>query len=183
MNMLTTRDFEIIDFLNEYKVARTSTLSQMFFPSIASCYKRLHILASKKEIIRMRDNVSSEYLYYKKRPKQLKHSLLVTDFYRELSKQVDVVSFKLEFPLGNIRPDALFGYRKNGKNCLGSLEVQISHKPFDYGKYERLYDSGSYKAFIPVFPKIFVVSDNNIVPKSNKFDVVLVQTNFSNLRA
>ena len=135
--MITTRDLKVVDFVETYKVAHTSTLAKVFFTSDTLYYKRLQEICKNGLLKRYRDSVSNEYIYFKKPPKQLAHSLLVTDFYRELHMKSDeIVNFKIEPVMVSIRSDAVFGYKYNGRNYLGLLEVEISHKGFDYGKYD-----------------------------------------------
>lgn len=172
--MITTRDMQIVEFLDGYKIANTSTIAELFFPSAEACYKRLQVLSENKVIRRMRDSINNEYLYFhKKIPKQLKHSLLVSSFYRELHRisGVNILNFKIEPTLGDIRPDAVFAYKYNGKNYLGLLEVEISNKGFNYGKYERFYGNGDYKSYFPAMPTVFVVGDNIKLPEDNKTKV------------
>lgn len=176
--MLTTRDRDIMDFLDEYKIASTSTIAELFFPSIEACYKRLQVLIKNKAVKRIRDSINNEYLYYhKKLPRQLKHSLLVTDFYRELHKKAEVFSFKIEPTLDNIRPDAMFAYRYKGKNYLGLLEVEISNKGFNYGKYESFYKNGIYKNHFPVMPNVFVVGDRVKIPNECRAKYNIIKIN------
>ena len=180
--MLTTRDKEIMDFLIDYKIASTSTIAELFFPSVEACYKRLQVLVRNKVVRRMRDSINNEYLYYhKKLPRQLKHSLLVTDFYRELHKKAEIFSFKIEPVLDNIRPDAIFAYRYKGKNYLGLLEVEISNKGFDYGKYERFYSTEVYKNYFPVMPTVFVVGDRVKIPEELNVEYLIIKTDMEGL--
>lgn len=180
--MITTRDMQIVDFLEEYKIASTSTIAELFFPSKIAAYKRLQVLSKNNIVKRMRDSINNEYLYYKKIPKQLKHSLLVSDFYRELHKNVEIISFKIEPVLGDIRPDAVFGYKYNGNINIGLLEVEISRKGFNYAKYERFYSSELYKKYLPVMPVVFVVGDNIKLPEECKVKYVIIKTDFSNMK-
>lgn len=173
--MLTTRDNDVVEFLNEYKIASTDTISEILFPSLSACQKRLKVLSDNQKVFRMRDSINQQYLYYTKKPKQLKHSLLVTDFYRELSKRAYVRSFIIERQFDYIRPDSVFAY--NG--YLAFLEVEISHKGLDIVKYERFKNSLDYKKFFPVFPKIFVVTDK---PKENNLSIEFIPTDFSTFR-
>jgi len=180
--MLTTRDLEIVDFLNEYKIASTTTIAELFFPSIWACYKRLQVLTKNKVIKRVRDSINNEYLYYSKRlPKQLKHALLVTDFYRELHKKAEIISFKKEPLLDDIRPDAMFAYKYKEKNYLGLLEIEISNKGFDYGKYERFYSTQNYKNHFPVMPIVFIVGDKVKLPDGLKVNYKIIKTNMEGL--
>lgn len=180
--IMTSRDKEVIEFITEFKVASTSTIAEVFFPSRISCYRRLQVLNEHNELKRIRNNINSEYVYYKKLPKQFKHSLLVTEFYRELHKKSDIISFKIEPIMGNIRPDAVFGYTYHKKTYVGLLEVEISNKGFNFGKYEKFYSSGEYKNYLPVMPTVFVVGDKVKLPDKSDINYVLVNTNFTNLK-
>lgn len=177
--MTTSRDLEIREFLETYKVATTSTLEHFFFPSLSSCQKRLKKMTDAKEIKRYRDNINGEYVYCTKRPKQFRHSLLVTEFYREFSKNYKIVNYKIEPVLGNIRPDAVFGYIKNGKNYIGILEVEISNKGFNFNKYEKFNSSNEYKNFFPVMPCIFIVTNKKIDLKNRiiKYEIINIENN------
>lgn len=178
--MITTRDLQIIDFVTEFKIACTSTIAEVFFPSHISCYRRLQEIIKYGELKRTRDSLNNEYLYFKKRPKQLRHSLLVSDFYRELHKKSEIIEFKIEPTLGDIRPDALFGYKVNGKNYLGLLEVEISNKGFNHNKYSRFFMSENYKNFFPVMPTVFVVGDRIKLPEQRLIQYRIINTDFSN---
>lgn len=178
--MITTRDTEIIDFISEYKVASTATIAEIMFPSLSACQKRLKVLHDNKQINRIRDNINSQYIYFTKQPKQLRHSILVTDFYRELHRLAEVVSFKREPILGDIRPDAVFGYRFNGRGYIGLLEVEISNKGFNIGKYRKFYQDDCKKYF-PAPPDLFIVSDT-VKPFDANFNIKIINTQFNNLR-
>ena len=179
---ITSRDRAVIEFITEFKVANTSTIAEVFFPSKISCYRRLQVLTNCKELKRIRDNINSEYVYFKKCPKQFRHSLLVTDFYRELYKKSDIVSFKIEPSMGSIRPDAVFGYTYHCKTYVGLLEVEISNKGFNFGKYEKFYSSGEYKSYLPVMPTVFIVGDKVKLPEQSDINYVVIQTDFSNFK-
>lgn len=181
--MLTTRDLRIINFLEDYKVARTSTIAEMFFPSLNACYNRLQVIHNQKALRRTRDEITSEFVYYKRSlPKQIRHSLMVTDFYRELHKKCEVLSFKVEPVMGDIRPDAIFSYRYHTKIYVGLLEVEISHKGFNSNKYEKFYSSNNYKSFLPVMPTVFVVGDNVKLPQDGKVKYIVINTDFENFK-
>lgn len=178
--MLTSRDFEIISFVQELKLASTDTIAQSFFPTLNSCRKRLKIIIEQGYLRRSRDIVSAQYVYYKSKPKQFRHSLLVSDFYRELSKAAKIRRFKTEPTYDDIRPDAIIGYEINDVKYLGLLEVEISNKGLDLYKYNRLYANERYKKFFPTMPIIFVVSDIKSLPPT-PYKTVLIDTGFKNL--
>jgi hypothetical protein len=180
--MMTTRDLQVVDFLNDYKVASTSTIAELFFPSKIPCYRRLAVMYKENLVKRTRDFVSQEFIYHIKKnpPQQLKHSLLVTDFYRELHKRASIISFKIEPTMGDIRPDAFFGYKLNGRNYLGLLEVEISNKGFNYNKYEKFFSSQQYKNYMPIMPDIFIVGDNVKISPSSNLKYRIINTQFTN---
>lgn len=60
-----------------------------------------------------------------------------------------MVSFKIEPVIGDIRTDAVFGYKLNGKGYVGVLEVEISNKGFDFKKYQ----SDAFKKIFSSFVK------------------------------
>lgn len=157
---MTSRDYEIIEFVKKFGIASTSTIQQEFFPSLSSCQKRLKVIYDEHRLRRSRDVINSEYVYFSRRPKQFRHSLLVSDFYRELSKIATVPVFNIEPEYGDIRPDASFGYEIGNKKYLGLLEVEISNKGFDSFKYTKLIANDQYREYFPVMPAVFLVSDS-----------------------
>jgi len=169
---MTRRDYEVIEFIRDYKIASTDTIQQLFFPSLRVCQNRLKILTEKGHLKRTRDSLNNQYVYYIKKPPLFRHSLLVTDFYREMAKICKVEKFKLEPNLEKFRADAAIGYVYNGKNHTILLEVEISHKGFDYKKYEGF----NYSKFFPVKPKVIVVGDKVKPPPANSNFVVLPTT-------
>jgi hypothetical protein len=126
--MITRRDQEVIGFLQSFKAAKTSTVCEMLYGSYRVCARRLCKMIKEGAIKRERDGWSTEYVYFIKRPKQMRHALLLTDFYRELHKIADIKKFIPEPTLGNIRPDAVVGFVHNGKSRLALVEVKSATK-------------------------------------------------------
>lgn len=180
--MLTRRDLDILNFLEEYKIASTSTLTAVFFPSKSTCQKRMRILTDNKRVKRARLTMNHDYIYYVKKPHKVMHDLLVTEFYRELYYQSKILNFVVEKGLGRIRPDAIFGFEISGIQRLGLLEVEISHKGFDYEKYESFYRSGAYKEWFPVMPTIYIVCNRVKLPVNSSLKYVTIKTDFSNFK-
>ena len=178
--MITPRDFDVVEFVKEVKVASTSTIAQLFFPSLRAAEIRLRVICSANLLKRSRDCVSNEYVYFATRPKQFRHSLLVSDFYRELSKVAVVHGFKVEPTYDDMRPDAVFGFEIGSKKYLGLLEVEISNKGLDLFKYNKLFANDRYKKLFPTMPIIFVVSDLKSIP-ATPYKSLLIDTKFSQL--
>ena len=88
MIRITQRDEAIIEFLNEVKVADTQTLCNIFFNGkLRASQLRLKALVDYKYIKVYRENVISQNIYYvKRKPTQIKHSLILSKFIGELYK-------------------------------------------------------------------------------------------------
>lgn len=178
--MITSRDFDVIEFVKEVKVASTSTIAQLFFPSIRTAEIRLNVICKANLLKRSRDSVSNEYAYYSTKPKQFRHSLLVSGFYRELAKISAVYGFRVEPMFDEMRPDAVFGYEIGCRKFLGLLEVEISNKGLNLYKYNKLYANERYKKFFPTMPVIFIVSNLKALPDT-PYRTILVDTKFVQL--
>lgn len=174
--MITKRDSQILKYLQEYKCAHTSTLAA-FYPSVQVARRRLRILCESRQIGRVRDNINAEYIYYLTKPKQLRHAVLLTDFLREFSRIATIESCKPEVAIGNVRADALIGYKRKGIRQLAFIEVQISNTPMDIQKYEKLYYSKEWEKKIPLFPTIIAITDKKI--PETKLQVIRVNEDLS----
>ncbi|PAB60984.1 hypothetical protein [Anaeromicrobium sediminis] len=172
--MITNRDIEVINFIEKFKCAKTSTIAKLFYPSLLVAQKRLKKLYEYKELQRYRHNIANEYVYYIKRPKQMKHRLLLTDFYAELSQIVEIKAFENEVILGNIRPDGLVGYVVNNKKYIACVEVQISNQKLNIDKYKKFYNTEEYKKYFPTIPLIVAVT-NKRIEEVNEFKIIQVR--------
>ena len=179
--MLTRRDLDIISFLEDYKIASTSTLTTFFFPSKRSCQMRLKTLADYKYIKRARMTMNHDYIYYIKKPYKVTHDLLITEFYRELKLSSNIISFVVEKQIGKIRPDAIFAF-ENRTQKLGLLEVEISNKGFDYEKFETFYRSGIYKEYFPMMPTVYVIGNKTKLPNNPLVNYKTINISLSDFR-
>lgn len=179
--MIKNVDYEVIDFLSVYKVASVDTITELFYKNPRTARHRLKVLYDNKLVCRARTSVTNQYVYYiKKQPTLLRHSLLVTDFYRDLHKYTSSIAFFTKEPnLNGKKPDAVFGYRVNGRECIGLLEVEISNKGFDNGKYTDL----NFCKIFPYSPKLFIVSNKNkINTKGIKLEYSILDVTLSDLK-
>lgn len=114
--------------------------------------------------------------YYLKKPSQLRHSLMVAKFYSYFQKRYSIKKFNIEPTYGKIRPDAAFVYVQNGISEIGLLEVELSKKGFNWGKYEQFIGGNNYHEYMTKKPKLFIVSDH-VKPVSNcKVDFEIFKT-------
>ena len=180
---LQDRDVKIIDFLKNNKVADTTTLSNIFFNgSLRSCQHRLKKLCDNGDLKVFRENILSQNIYYtKKKPSSYKHALKVTQFIAELHKLgIEILKIKTPYAIGNMIADSLLVVRINGDVKILWLEVELT-KFFNLSKYEDLYYSRKWKEVLPTFGSaIVVVSDKN-VKTNNKFNIIKIKTDFSNI--
>jgi len=178
--IVTDRDKRAIQFIADYKIATTQTISDLFYPCLRVAQIRLKLLSENKHLKRDRDDYTSQFYYYLNKPKQIRHSLLITDFYREFSKVAIIEMFKIEFVIEDIRADAFIAYEINGKKDIAFLEVQVSNTPLDVDKYEKLNKSGKLKKYnFPKFPTLFALT-NKTIPKTN-LKVIKINEDTSNL--
>jgi hypothetical protein len=154
--MLTNRDYEIVDFINKFKVANSFQIQKVFNMSQTVANRRLRQIVKNKEIDRMRDYCSMNYLYYTEKP--TKHKLIATEFYSRLVN-VDIIKFEREYVVGNIRSDIYCECKYNDYMYFMFVEIQLSNIEPDIKKYEDYYYSGDWKEKFKVFPRIIVISD------------------------
>ena len=142
---LQPRDLEVIKFIENAKIADRNQIYNTFFKNLHPniCMRRLKFLSEYSYINRtryqdVRLNGYTGYIYYpsgtkKLHKKMLRHNLMVTDFYATmLEAQIEVLSFKPTYMIGNIIADAYIKYKGNdGVIRRAFLEVQRSGKISD----------------------------------------------------
>lgn len=167
--ILTERDNKIIEFLNQYKCATTSTISDLFFNgSRRPTTRRLKHLKEHGFIKSSQEYISTEKVHYiNKKPTQLKHSCICSQFACMMKLNDNIIKEKIEFKIGNVRADLLL---INDKPEIYLIEV-CNTKPFDVNKYIKLKRSLVWKDVFPVFPTIVVISDKS-VKKSNELNII-----------
>lgn len=180
--IVTERDKEVLIFINKFKIATTDTINELFYPSLRVAQHRLKLLYENKLLKRDRDHFTSQYYYYTSKPKQLIHSLSLTNFYREINKFVEIKHFDNEFTyFEGIRPDGFLAAElPNGKKEIYFIEIERSNKP-DVEKYEELFKVGEWKKVFPKFPKVIFVTDKQ-VSNSKYFDVIKINEDMRNIR-
>lgn len=167
--ILTERDNNIIEFLNNYKCATTSTISKLFFnDSLRPCNRRLKHLREHGFIKSSQEYISTEKIHYiNKKPTQLKHSCICSQFACMMKLNDNIIKEKIEFKIGNVRCDLLM---INDKPEIYLIEI-CNTKPFDLNKYVKLKRSLVWRELLPVFPNIIVISDKP-VKKSNELNII-----------
>ena len=144
--MITERDMKTLEVLTQLRFMTVKQIQETIFskksPSI--CYKRLDHLIKCKMIKRKYYNLeekSNAYVYYlDKAPKKknLKHELLISQFYVELKKlNYEILSFEKTPIYRGFRPDAIVEF-KTDKNQVKKVfvEIQLSQ----HSVYEKYYN-------------------------------------------
>lgn len=178
--IVTERDKKVLNFIEKFNVATTDTIQELFYPSIRVAQHRLKLMYDNKLLKRERDHFTSQYYYYLRKPRQLRHSLLLTDFYREINRLTQIELFEKEFTIDNVRPDGLIAYRYKGKSYIACIEVQIANIALDVEKYEKLFKSGKYKKYFPVFPLVYAITNKKI--PYTELKIIRVNEDMSNLK-
>lgn len=159
--ILTERDNQIIEFLNQYKCATTSTIANLFFNgSRRPTTRRLKHLREHGFIKSSQEYVSIEQIHYvSKKPSQLRHSCILSNFISKLHENnIEIIKTKVEFKIDNIRSDGLVICKINNDLKIFLIEVCITKK-FDLKKYQKLKQNNNWKNIIPIFPTVIVISD------------------------
>lgn len=180
--IITDRDKEIIQFLKDFKVASTNTISDLFFnSSLRPCQRRLKYLCEHGYINSYQENVITEKIHYvKRKPTNLQHALILSEFIAKLKTQnIEVIKYKVPYKFENIIADAFIAIRANNKNLIYFVEVENT-KQFDLEKYEKLYYSRNWKDTFPIFPGIIVISDKPI-KINNKFNIISIKLNLNDI--
>lgn len=178
--MITQRDIKVIKFIEKFKVARTSTVQQLFYPSVRIAQRRLREITNQGFLKRSQTIINQEYMYYIKKPKQLLHSILLTDFYREIDKLVRIEYFENEVQIDEIRPDGILAYKFQGKAYIAFVEVEISNKGLDINKYLKLLNTNRYKKYFPTFPLLIAITNQNIKERSD-FKLIQIKEGLENI--
>lgn len=169
MMKMTDRDFKIIDFIKEFKCVSTTTIARLYFPSLATAERRLKKLVDHKKILRTRDNIISEYIYYIKKPTNVKHCYIIAEVYSKLAtnKDIQLIKYKREYEIKyrakTLRTDLMAVIKSNNKLIPILIEIDLTKSYKD--KYTEYINSKYYQQKFPMIPKIISIS--NRTPKSS----------------
>lgn len=168
MMKMTDRDYKIIEFIKEFKIVSSSTIARLYFPSLATAERRLKKLVDHKKLFRTRDDVISEYIYYIKKPTNLKHCILIADVYSKLAtnKNIQLIKYKREYEIKfrakTFRTDLMAVIKSNNKLIPILIEIDLTKSYKD--KYTEYINSKHYQQKFPMIPVIVVIS--NRTPKT-----------------
>lgn len=149
---MTARDLQVIEFVNAFKLARTSTIARLYYgDNMPIAQRRLAAITAEKKVQRV---MGSEYIYYTKMPKHFAHSLAVTDYLCYLSKAHKIRDMRAEYKCGCVKADALVLLDERPT----FIEVQLTGQP-DMVKYLSLRVSKEWQDYFDQFPPVRLLSD------------------------
>lgn len=177
---MNERSKAIINFISDFRAADSLQIQRVFFqtnidgePIIYGNQRAQRVLKSlweKQLILRTEreDPVTGRYIYYVGNKSQLRHKLLITEFYVRLFCGPGTIrEWDNHITVGNVRPDGYCAYEYKGKIHLFFVEVQIANNPLNLQKYIKLKESGEWeREYNLPFPSLVVISDRNFKPDS-----------------
>lgn len=142
--MITKRDREIIDFINNFGCITIKQCGDLFFTNNKSCYDgarlRLKKIEKTKSYIKHMFNAETKekiYIPINSKAKNFrKHKLLTIDYIVALKRMgAKFARLELEYDFGGVKPDAFLIFEFNKKIYFELVEVQLSHKLVDINRY------------------------------------------------
>jgi hypothetical protein len=186
-SIITNRDKTILELIEELRLVDLYVVDNMLFSNTKGtrvAQRRLTTLCEARKLKRYRENQISSYVYYKgSKPKNIKHSLLVSHFVAELKLLgAEIIKIKREWLISKgIKIDLFIAYKINGKNYIAIVEVENT-KSFQekYNKLENYYLTQGYRELFPIMPKVICISDKSF--NKNILEAIQVDTEFSNIK-
>lgn len=176
--MITKRDQDIINLLEDFHIATTNQIHRLYFQTISYRYvaKRLEYLYSQNYIKRTKSTIDNCFAYYlDKKPTQIHHDLIRSELYSHIKNKYNVLEWGNETTIENIRPDALCYINDNGIVFPILVEIHLSNK-FNFDKYINLAQNNDLKLIFGIMPRVLICTDRGItIPNARiKFKVVNV---------
>jgi hypothetical protein len=157
--MITKRDQDILNFLEEFHIASSGQLHRLFFPKTSYQYSswRLLYLSEQGHIKRTQNTIGNGYAYYAdKKPVQLHHDLIRTEVYTSIKSKYNVLEWQNEAPIEHIRPDALCYINHSGIVFPVLIEIHLSNG-FDFDKYKM-----DFKPIFGTNPRVLICTDRDL---------------------
>ena len=156
----------IINLIETFKVANVDHVADLYYcnykkkeHAYIKANERLRKLAQEKTLKRKRSDINSKYCYYiDKEPKQIEHSIKLTDLYVELCMiygQDNIQMIPEYTAIEGVRPDAYLRIKHSNRLYLFYVEIHRSND-FDIGKYEAIYRNDK------VFPTLLIVTEKKL---------------------
>lgn len=188
--MLTKRDKEILNWIQEYDILTINQAKSLFFNNVYdNARRRLRVLERQEILNSYISKDSKEKVYYTDK-KRSQHDIYIVDFIVKLiTLDCNILEFKLKphYLGGDLIPDAFIKFSKDDDLYLVFLEIDYKHATellkFK-SLYERLYrEKDKHEEFLNTFPMIVVSSFKTTVRYiSANFYCLYTDFQFSNLK-
>lgn len=190
--MITSRDREIINFIDVVGFATIEQIGRIFYQGTKNQYdlarKRLKKIYEQGDYLRFSKCKETNQVIYSikdgKSLKATKHNILMLDYLSklmELGAKMEKIEIVKEF--GGVIPDAVIQFVWDGYRYYQILEVQLRHDRVDINRLERalpiiLEETGG------VVPSVVIVQDTNLdYSKDNltHFKTIQISSDLKNL--
>jgi hypothetical protein len=171
--MITKRDQDVINFIEEFHIATSGQISRLFFSGkYRYCMKRLQYMRDSGFIKPAKstiDNCRAYYINKKSLLQQIHHDLIRAELYTAIRSRYDLLIWENEATIEHIRPDALCYIKHSGIVFPLIIEVHLNNK-FDFDKYKNI----DFRTLFGLMPRVIICTDREVkLPVSAvKFKVV-----------
>lgn len=174
--MITKRDQDILNFIEEFHIATSSQIHKLFFDqsNYRYCMQRLQQLYNIGFLKRARSTISNEHAYYIKKPsllQQMHHDLVRSELFVNINKTYKILAWNNEEPIKNIRPDAMVYVQNSAFTYINDhgivfpvfIEIHLNNK-FNFDKYKDLLKNNDLKAMFGLMPRVVICTDRQVTP-------------------
>jgi hypothetical protein len=192
--MLTPRDREIINFIDNIGYATISNIADMFFSKNKFSYdlarKRLKKIKEFENYIKSFQNQETNetiYVPYNSSKKKVSiHDVMVLNYACKLKLlNCEIENIELQPQFNNVIPDALVQFVFNGYRFYQLIEMQIRHSLIDLDRFNNhdVMDSIMNKTN-GIVPKLIIIQDTKINYNDNNrtpMDIVQIDTTMEDI--
>lgn len=188
--MLTKRDKEILNWIQDYDILTINQAKSLFFNNVYDNARRRLRVLEQQGILNSyicKDSKEKVYCVDKKRSQ---HDIYIVDFIAKLiTLDCNILEFKLKphYLNGDLIPDAFVKFSQGDDLYLVLLEIDYKHATEMLkfkSLYERLYrEKDKHEEFLNTFPILVVSSFKTTVRyTSNNFYCLYTDFEFKNLK-
>ena len=188
--MLTKRDREILNWIQEYDIITINQAKDMYFKGVYdNARRRLRVLEQQGFLNSYICNDSKEKVYYIDKKRSL-HDIYIIDFITKITLlEGKIIEFKLKpkYLNGSLIPDAFIKFSKGDDLYLIFLEVDYKHGTEELkfsSLYERLYrERNKHEEFQGTFPILVVANFKSTIRyTSSNFYCLYTSFAYDNLK-
>jgi hypothetical protein len=165
--MLMQRDQLIINGLEDFHVMTSKQITELYFPETSYRFAatRIKYMFEQKWIKQTVSTIDKCFAYYvENKPAQIHHDLIRAEIYTKLQAVYQVIGWKNEQTILDIRPDAFALISDSGIEFPVMIEIHLSYT-FDFNKYANK-DFSAYMG--GKIPRVIICTDKTITLPSFK---------------